>query len=122
MATRSARENVNTPRLARVLIAALLRRPSAVLCSVLALLALDAGTAPAAIAAARSAKPHAQPVAVPLVGDPQLRLPVGPARALTGAAALAVLNEQRRLNGIPPLSIDRVPFASHWCPNEDQGP
>ena len=45
----------------------------------------------------------------------------GPAQPLTGAAALAILNHQRTVNGIPPIRILRQSYASAWCPNEDHG-
>jgi hypothetical protein len=41
-------------------------------------------------------------------------------RPLEGAAAIAVLNEQRAANGIPPVTTIEPAFAS-WCPNEGTG-
>lgn len=47
-----------------------------------------------------------------------------PARALPegtleGQPALEVLNEQRAVNGIPPLALNQA-LAASWCPNEDE--
>jgi hypothetical protein len=47
-----------------------------------------------------------------------------PARALPegtleGQPALEVLNEQRAVNGIPPLTLNQA-LATPWCPNEDE--
>jgi hypothetical protein len=40
----------------------------------------------------------------------------------SGAQAVAFLNVQRRANAIPPITTVYQPFASAWCPNEDNGP
>jgi len=42
--------------------------------------------------------------------------------SLEGAAAIADLNAQREVNGIPPVTTVDQNFASAWCPNEDTGP
>ena len=44
--------------------------------------------------------------------------PDGSARPLTGDDAIAVLNEQRYVNGIPPIVRSDNTLASFWCPNE----
>jgi len=41
---------------------------------------------------------------------------------MEGAAAIAVLNEQRAANSIPPITTVDQSFANEWCPNEDTGP
>jgi hypothetical protein len=57
-----------------------------------------------------------------LHGEATLLLPVGPAQPVTGAAAIADLNQQRRVNGLAPLSVVKQSLASAWCPDEDHGP
>ncbi|HYM54363.1 MAG TPA: hypothetical protein VES97_03305, partial [Solirubrobacteraceae bacterium] len=42
--------------------------------------------------------------------------------AAEGPAAIAILNQQRAANGIPPITTVRQSFAEAWCPNEDGGP
>jgi hypothetical protein len=39
-----------------------------------------------------------------------------------GAAVIAIVNEQRSANGIPPITTLDPEYASAWCPNEDHGP
>jgi len=42
--------------------------------------------------------------------------------AIQGAQALAFLNQQRRVNGIPQLRTLKQRFSTAWCPKEDSGP
>jgi hypothetical protein len=53
-----------------------------------------------------------------LRGTRVLIQPDGAAQPLQGAAAIAVLNEQRRANGIPALAESDASLASLWCPDE----
>jgi hypothetical protein len=39
-----------------------------------------------------------------------------------GAGVIAIVNEQRSANGIPPITTLDPEYASAWCPDEDHGP
>jgi hypothetical protein len=39
-----------------------------------------------------------------------------------GAGVIAIVNEQRSVNGIPPITTLAPEYASDWCPDEDHGP
>jgi hypothetical protein len=39
-----------------------------------------------------------------------------------GAGVIAIVNEQRAANGIPPITTLDPEYASAWCPDEDHGP
>jgi hypothetical protein len=39
-----------------------------------------------------------------------------------GVQAIALLNQQRAANGIPPITTTNENYAAAWCPDEDHGP
>jgi len=59
-------------------------------------------------------------ITAPILSATALVQPDGSARPLTGLAAIAVLNQQRLANGIPPITGSDTTLASSWCPNESK--
>jgi hypothetical protein len=48
--------------------------------------------------------------------------PVAHATGLEGAGVLAIVNQQRAANGIPPITTLDQAYASSWCPKEFETP
>ena len=44
------------------------------------------------------------------------------ATSVQGAGVIAIVNEQRAANGIPPITTDDQSYASSWCPREFEAP
>lgn len=51
-----------------------------------------------------------------------LAAPAARADVIEGAQAIALLNQQRQANGIPPITTIDQAYAAAWCPDEEHGP